>query len=776
MKKIPARKSLFAMLAIFAVIVALTAPIQVYAAGPSHEPPPPKPPVDDMGKKGEANKPSPVSSSDLPSGTKQEIVSNGTSLPLAAQLSVQALTASSSTTDRLVKFCKSTNPDFYGDCTSYGSIQEAIDATANLQENASGVFYVGLNYPKPQALQGLPIVVDQDAFSKPDAETDLNMLGGYIFSGAGVGTQSSHPTELVQPFIIKNINDASSFSMNNFDFYLWSFVQGDDRGPYQMADIQVTDSDNVSLSNLTITSETVAWGGIVDIENSENINLKDLSIKQNAVGPGIEINRSNDVKLKNITIDQVFMDGISINNSGLPYSTNTRVQQSNPGEWDPSIALDNVKVNLVGNGAGVGIYNSNHIAITNSTFSSYKGDDQDTYPYGAVSAYDSEFLTLNHVSAAGHDRGDGVYMVSTGNISLNDVVATSDTFNAVSFNYGYGPLTLTNSIFSGKGRNGLYVEEYSGDIFINNVKVNMSGHNADPNDIAIHGYGAVFLNVYGDLTIQNSEFNQNAKNGLAVLSGNQVHLNNVTANYNNLSGTFINADSITVRNSSFMYNGGYGLELSGESLLSNVRACHNGLGPVELISGSLFTDNVETLNCQEHGAAAAPQPTTAPESEVASLPWQIFNVYMDPGQNSGMLSCQSGTTFLYLEKQAAPAPDFEWARVELAACLVPSGSVGTFMGLGQDALPGTLPDGSTFLGKAFAFSIMGNSGSQVTPSGAMSVRFTLPGGFQLPAGKKLTVLWFDPDGKKWVALNTFTSGNYATAYSSKTGAFVLVMV
>jgi hypothetical protein len=149
---------------------------------------------------------------------------------------------------------------------------------------------------------------------------------------------------------------------------------------------------------------------------------------------------------------------------------------------------------------------------------------------------------------------------------------------------------------------------------------------------------------------------------------------------------------------------------------------------------------------------------------------------MDPGQNIGMLSCQTGTTFLYLEKQASPAPDFEWARVELPACIVPSGSVGTFMGLGQDALPGTLPDGTAFLGKAFAFSIMGNSGSQVTPGGAMSMRFTLPDGFHLPPGKKLAILWFDPGGKQWVALNTLTSGNHATAYSPKTGTFVLVLV
>ena len=185
------RKSFLAIVGIFAIMAALLVPAPVYAAGPGHEPPPPKPPVNDMGKKAKPSKSSPVSARDLPSGTKVEIASNGTSLPLAAQLSVMALTAASSTTDNLVKFCKSTNPDFYGDCTSYGSIQEAIDATANLQENASGVFYVAVNYPVPEDPEGLPIVVDQQAFFQPDAETDLSILGGYIFSGEGTGTQSS---------------------------------------------------------------------------------------------------------------------------------------------------------------------------------------------------------------------------------------------------------------------------------------------------------------------------------------------------------------------------------------------------------------------------------------------------------------------------------------------------------------------------------------------------------------------------------------------------------
>ena len=99
------------------------------------------------------------------------------------------------------------------------------------------------------------------------------------------------------------------------------------------------------------------------------------------------------------------------------------------------------------------------------------------------------------------------------------------------------------------------------------------------------------------------------------------------------------------------------------------------------------------------------------------MPWQIINVYMDPGKNGGTLSCQFGTTFLYLEKKTSPTPDFEWARAVLTPCIVPGGSVGTFVGLAEGALPAPLPDGITFQGKAFDLSITGPNGQPINTLG-----------------------------------------------------------
>jgi len=255
---------------------------------------------------------------------------------------------------------------------------------------------------------------------------------------------------------------------------------------------------------------------------------------------------------------------------------------------------------------------------------------------------------------------------------------------------------------------------------------------------------------------------------------NSINLDHVTANNNTLSGTILEADKITVKNSIFMFNGAYGLDLTGDSALINVKACHNVLGP-ETHSGNLFTNNFDTLNCPEEAGAAEAVAGGGAGPEAAGMPWQIINVYMDPGKNGGTLSCQFGTTYLYLEKMGTPATDFEWARVELAPCIVPGGTTGTFTGLGQGALPGALPDGVTFQGKAFDFELTGAGGSAVSLGGTMNVRFTLPAGFSLPSGKKLAILWFDPTAKQWVELTTYAGGVYANAYTTHTGAFVLVI-
>jgi hypothetical protein len=76
---------------------------------------------------------------------------------------------------------------------------------------------------------------------------------------------------------------------------------------------------------------------------------------------------------------------------------------------------------------------------------------------------------------------------------------------------------------------------------------------------------------------------------------------------------------------------------------------------------------------------------------------------------------------------------------------------------------------------SFDLEIIGPDGGSADPGGTLTVHFNLPGGFNLPAGKKLVVLWFDPAAKEWVELPTSAGPNAASAFSSKAGVFVLVV-
>jgi hypothetical protein len=279
--------------------------------------------------------------------------------------------------------------------------------------------------------------------------------------------------------------------------------------------------------------------------------------------------------------------------------------------------------------------------------------------------------------------------------------------------------------------------------------------------------------------ITNSNFDQNrgkVHSGLNIDTFlGSVHMENVSASGNSASGADITSIALFINNSRFNSNRGHGLLLaeSWESALVNVKACFNGANPqVDLLSGTPpFTQNLDTTcpaSTQENNYE-----TLAPAE--TGLPWQTILVFSDANQGTGRLSCQMGTTFVYLQKGTPPAADYELARVELPPCIVLEGSLVSFQGLAQAGLLASLPDGATFLGPAFELALSAPDGVSADPGGALALHFSLPGGFSLPAGKKLAVLWFDPAAKKWVELPTFAGPNMAIAFPVKTGVFVLVV-
>ncbi len=425
-----------------------------------------------------------------------------------------------------------------------------------------------------------------------------------------------------------------------------------------------------------------------------------------------------------------------------------------------------------------------------------------------TSTFDQNGTVLQPVtlaSAEGFPIGGGLIAFAGGDTMLDKVDA--------SYNHGFGAV----------------VGNYGG---LLNLLFNM-GSSATGNLSAATGLpDNSFFGSAGDVNIYDSTFNHNDAFGLAVVSGGDVNLDHVQANDNGWFGTYISfGDEANISDSHFSGNGGNGLVVdynpgpeffgatldnTGSITLDGVIANHNGgdgaiLNGVNItISDSKFNSNaydglvidntfgatVSIYNSQAcwnkhkqfvgNGATInhfgldteckEEVPGGAGPTEQIPLPWQIIKVYTEPGKNSGTLSCQFGTTFLYLEKKTPPTPDFEWARAVLTPCIVPGGSIGTFLALAEGALPAPLPDGITFQGKAFDLSITGPDGQPIDVlGGPMMVRFTLPDGFTLPAGKKLDILWFDPAAKKWVELTTYVGGRYAWGYAGNDGTFALTI-
>ncbi len=518
-------KSILAIVVIFTIMATLLIPAPVYAAGQGHEPPPPKPPANDMGNNGKPGKSGSHAISDLPGDTSIVVTSHGTPLPLASQLSIEALSANS--TAKLVKFCKSSNPDFFGKCTDYTSIQSAIDAVAKTGGNVSGVFYVAVDYPEPDGAPVIPqpaIVLNQHKFRDPSADADLNILGGYIFSGSGIGTQGSQPTELFQPFTIRNINDDSSVSLDNFSFYITSFIGGEVPDPDSPSPsvVEVNNSHNVSLSNLAITNYATVWHGALNIGGSKNVSLSHAEVHDFGRGPGIVISEGADIKLEDISVEEVTGDGINVVSSGLRADGNHSIADENT--WDPSITLEDVLVNSTGSGSGVCINFSDHVLIKDSTIISGKKASYDSYPYAAVVTYTADHTSLDNVTAFGNDKGDGVWIFDSYNTLMNQVNANSTNFYGVSFFWGGGSTKITDSHFDGNGINGIYAEHYIGDITLDRVTANGNG-----------SFGSVIVNL-GPVDILDSQFNNNAAAGLIAAGSSRVSLSGGQADNNGSFG------------------------------------------------------------------------------------------------------------------------------------------------------------------------------------------------------------------------------------------------
>ncbi len=189
-------------------------------------------------------------------------------------------------------------------------------------------------------------------------------------------------------------------------------------------------------------------------------------------------------------------------------------------------------------------------------------------------------VTINNITVDGATTGDGITVMTTGNISLMDVKSNNNTSGSGAYldnTFGTGNITLTGTNeFNLNNRWGLQAAS-KGDITLNNITANENKSLG----------GAYLYNVAGsgNITLNGTNtFNLNYETGLtAASSTGDITINNITANGNkNFDGAFLVAygtGDITLTGTN-KFNGNYysGLVASsnaGNITINNITANEN---------------------------------------------------------------------------------------------------------------------------------------------------------------------------------------------------------
>jgi len=804
-------KTFLGLVAGLTLLAALLSPVPVHAGTPvgasPHEPPPPQTPANDLGSGGK--KGSPVQSG-VPAGESSSTSSAaadapnaaGTPLLLASQLSIGALAPVSANLvlPNQVKFCPQSGPDFFNaDCQERTTLEDIITYIKGL-DDASGVIYVDQNYSTGATLPQPGLVFDQNTFKNagPSLATGLDMYGGYDYS---LGTATTTKTVLNQPVTIQNFNASSHFSLDMFQFNITGYAAGDPAA----AAVNVSKSNHVTLTDLDI-NESSTGSGVVATQ-SNDLTLQRILLADSDGGRGVDISQTSTILLDQVNSTSTSTTGygaylngnsnaLTITNSQFDGSTNAGVSVL---KHSGDITLDGVNASNNGVFGAAFLSDSGGLTIRNSQFNNNKNTGLEAFAQIGAINLDTVTVTSNRSNGGLFISHNGLFSISnsqfnnngasglilfanSGPVDLDGVTASSNTASGASIGQNGGDVQISSGFFNRNGIGGLDLEYNFNPLapgsetpasFTVTLDQVQALANADYG--ALVGAGGNDSYPAVDVFITNSNFDQNRgkhDSGLTINTFGSVHMENVSASGNAANGAAIVSLGLFINNSRFNSNRGYGLALAqaGNSALVNVRACFNHLGPVDLLSGTPFLQNLDTT------CPAPDQANLAPAAPVETgLPWQTIVVFSDVNQGMGRLSCQMGTTFVYLQKGSPPAADHELARVELPPCIVPEGSMASFQGLAQAGLPAPLPNGAAFQGPAFELAISRPGGGLANPGGALALHFNLPGGFSLPAGKKLAALWFDPAAKQWVVVPTFTGPNAAFAFSVKMGAFVLVV-
>jgi hypothetical protein len=284
-----------------------------------------------------------------------------------------------------------------------------------------------------------------------------------------------------------------------------------------------------------------------------------IEVLTNGVVTGTSLTGYGNSSYAAIYIDNCRLSGVC-NGTGNVTLTGVTVQGGAPGLWVASNGTITVtNLNATFNGSGYGALLDNHFSATKapvyvySSVASYNGADGiHIQTLGSVvldgvtaignsgSGANGVFIANNYAGATGdvsvlstkgannfsNNSTDGLYIVTNGNITLNNVTANYNYSNGIeAYTYGAGKFIKASNVT-------LKWNSYHGFLGTADADCTFTGIKAFNNGLATSSKDGINMNTNGhNFTLTNSYLTGNGQNGLDVTVGGTSHTVKVTASY-----------------------------------------------------------------------------------------------------------------------------------------------------------------------------------------------------------------------------------------------------
>ena len=365
--------------------------------------------------------------------------------------------------------------------------------------------------------------------------------------------------------------------------------------------LRIYSEGNVSLDN--ITADTNGYGTYIENQNSTTnavVTLTGANSFSNNTSNGLYVRSKGAITLSNVTANGSTNDsGAFLDNDEIGAVGGVTINGTNSfsGNNDYGLSIDSrgaVNLNNItadGNKTATGVY------VENCNYSS-----------GACQGSGDVTLTgtLNFTNN-GNGGDDGLFVSSSGNVTMADVVATGNKGDGVQVTNYYSTTSAAvtingTNVFTGNNGTGLLIDS-KGNVSLNNVTTNTN----TANGVNIENYTST-SNAIVTITGANS-FSGNTNDGLYVNSKGAINLSSATANGNtNGNGAYLMNDyvdavgEVTLNGSNSFnsnYNSGLVIDTRGAVSLANITADGNTRGTGAYIDNCAWLNS--TFGCQGSG-------------------------------------------------------------------------------------------------------------------------------------------------------------------------------